>query len=418
MRVASLAAAIALGGCVQFGEDRETELRRQQQQEERMRSELHELLSVYQASVESTGRAIAAGTPDVEVKRRSVFFRMWMIYKARESLWRPLGPASFVDIWTFVVQFDAFLRDGVGRDIFADQQEVAIQGVAVLLASIEARYEEDVEPEAFERAKADVYEFAAKNPLEDLYGRDLRPAPTAEGGGLFTWMPTVSLDPFSGVSEGLSTGVVAVHEMRRAADRLIDVVEFLPMQIGWQLELAQYGAARQLPDVAKQSVAAAFEALDPHLANVRETLADATAVAATFDKAWVSFSQTARDVESTARQLDVTLAKFDETLGLLIGEPDATPAPAEAAASPDASRPFDILDIDRSARSIEAASADLRSTLVEFNQLVGSKALDGRIEQVDATTRSLIWTGAMALGAVIVAFFGALLAYRRLSASR
>jgi hypothetical protein len=400
---------------------------------------VREFVRLFSGTVELSGREIAARSTDLATKRLSVAYRSNAIEAARATLMREDARAGGLDLWALCVQLDEFLTVGEGQNVFGEQQPIAVSAIGGLRQQTEAAAVQMVPAEQLAAAKRDVEEFAKRYPITGSFcrvGLNLADLRGADAAGMFSWFPTVSLNvlnPLRGVGSGISEGAAAVYAIGRSADRFADVVEFLPMQLGWQLELMQYGledsppvttttaavdvvaasardavsVAREMPASIRAEVEGVLAAIDPQLAGVRATLADLQATGATF-------GSTAASLEAMARQLDAALVTFQGTVSMLTA-PSAKPKDPNAKPG----RPFAIAEYGQTAESIGAMAGELAVAIGEVQRLVNDEALTRRVAEVGSSTRST--AGAIVrdavLGALVVlaAFFGLLLGYRMLA---
>jgi hypothetical protein len=452
-----LVALVFASACSIFHDEAEEQRQKQEAQErqENVRRRLRELVDVVSSGFEQAGRTLAESCADIPRKRTSVFLRKSAIEAARGTLTQADPVIGTIDLWTMCVQFRDVLQEGDGKDLFGDLQSIAIQAAQEVLTDIEDIAAKAVEHVKVEKVREDVYAFAREHPIQGAFGRlGMQPSDftRTESKDMFSWLPSVSLgslNPFSGVSSGIVEGAAAVNEVGRVADRFTDVVEFLPQQVGWQLELFLYDleesrqlgrvtegidvaansaktaveVVRDLPALVRAELEHALADLDPKLAEVRATLHDASTAAAALDHTGVTFGQVAMSLEAMAAQLDKTLTTFQATYTMLAG----APAPArgtEGAAAPEPSdepkaRPFDVLDFEKTARSVTAMAAQLESTLAGVHGLVADDKVRASLGEVGATTQetvgSVIRTAVLGAIAVLVAFFALLYGYRALS---
>lgn len=395
---------------------------------------LRELVEAFVGAVEEGGRRIATESDDLKIKRMSVIYRMRAIETVRQLLWFDQPAEAMVDLWTLCIQLVAYFTEGDGRQAFGPQQPIAVEVMKQILPQVEGYMAREIAKDQFPAVQAKVYEFARKHPITGAYARfGLQPSEVAaqERAGLFSWLPSVSLNPFG---KGLDEGAQAIVGFAKVADRFTDVVSFLPNRLGWHLELLQYdlaeskilrdatgsiaGAntavedvaktARALPASVRMELEKAFENLDPKLKDVRGTLADLKEATANLDRAGATYDQTAKSIETMAKEVDAALQTFQKLMVFLRGDPDKE-------ADPD-SKPFEILQYDRTAQSINAMAEQLQKTLTTFQQLVADDRLGRQVAdtgmEARKTVETLIWTSGLAAVATVAGILILLLIYR------
>lgn len=133
--------------------------------------------------------------------------------------------ASLVDSWVFVEQMYQFFSLGEGRDIFAEQQPVAVSVCEGLLSEIQRLAKLSMETSDYSLSKEFVREFVEANPFGDV---------------LFRWTPSYKeWLAYKGLDE--TEVAVTLGTMPEALGDLSDRLSLLAMQtpkiLSWKAEL-------------------------------------------------------------------------------------------------------------------------------------------------------------------------------------
>lgn len=461
LRTALVLATVTLAfltGCQSTEPQRDERL----QGEERFRSEefvqarLEEMVLLATSDFVDALDRLRSSTDDADLQRRTIVAKTRVVPAIRKVLDSPNPLDGLVDLWVLTLQL---------RELFRTSERLAVWGEhAADLANVGDRVAGRIAEQLrrvlgeqnFQQARAGAEEFVRENPLTADMSRSgmLQPErpSTSSGGGLFSWIPTINLNPFGGVGEGISEGAAAILAFSKEAGRFTAVVDSIPDRLSWQLELFQHdfahnpaivdanrsvatiGAsveriattAETLPEDVREQVSLAVDELQPELESVRTTLAEAREAGAALERTATAFEEAAGSMEGMAAQLDTTLQTFHKLMRYLNGDVDAAgnpvpPRDPTAETGPRA-RPFDVTEFDQTARSLTGMAAELQTTLQEFRATLADPALGSAIGEVGGTARqsvaSLVRDATIAAIVVIVAFFGTLLLYRRLSPTR
>jgi hypothetical protein len=429
-RPALLLAALLPAGCGIFGDDEELAARVEQRRKA-LQTQLRDVVRSLSAAVETAGHDIAVRSPDLATKRLSLDFRRQIVQRARATLAVDDPVIGWIDLWALCRQYELHLTQGAGRELFGEQQQLAVTALQEAVGQIEQHMQLEVfDHDTFARVRQSVDQFAVDHPIYGVFGRtSVRPSDfkrTEQAGGGFELLP-FEINPFATVGAGISETAAAIYRFERTADRFNDVVELLPQQLSWQLEgqrydLEQAGTFRAASDAVTQvgtaveSIATTADRLPerlraeaqdllaattPQLAELRATLGAAETTAATVERTVAQIDAAAGDIDQMAAQVTVALQTFQQLMTQLEKEPAEPPPPPE-----ERSPPFDVLEYDQTARSITSMAAQLDTTLQSFRALLGDERLDARVAAVSgeasASVRGVIWTVAAALGAIVL----------------
>lgn len=396
---------------------------------------LTDLIETVTGDLEISGERIAAAAKESSIDRLSVHYRMRLSRAARTSLGYRDPRVGLLDLWALCLQAEQYLAEGDGADVFGPHQAVAVESVRRSLAHVSERATKVFRGKEATAAVREVSSFARQHPMRDLFARtglletDIRLGPD---GSHFSLMRTLRFDwinPLSGFGSDVNESAEAVGA---AMDRFTIVAEFLPRQIGWQLELFVYdleaaegvqdvarGATRvaagvegvallaeNLPTRLREELTTALRAVDPTLDNIRRTLAEVRASAEPVGEVGARWAGAAQQVDAMARGLTQALTKFDGTFRMLTndGDDDGNGNGDEAAADP--GRPFDILDWNQTAQSIRQMSEELQLTLDGLQHTVGDPALPGALDKAKEAAGETVATATLAVvlgGAALIA---------------
>ncbi|MHC4845117.1 MAG: hypothetical protein ACYTCU_03045 [Planctomycetota bacterium] len=415
--------------------------------EAELRDRLHEFVMGFTSSVELAADNVARSTDDRTTRRRTLTWKIQATEVGHQALLTEPPMSGFIDLWTLTIQMQAFFERGDGRDIFGDQQALAIDVAREQVRRIEALGGRLLDEGDLETAREAVYAFAAENPMRTLRGRATN-RPSGAGPGALSRLEsivTLPLAPFR-VFSGVNEGAQAIREFTTVADRFTDIVRTLPEQTAWQTQLLLYdvedretlrAALASMEEISASSASmadtaarlpdemrATLDQLSGQQPELRATLAEARAVMSETlaaleraDAVTVSLRAAADDVAEAGVAWEGTARAF----GL---SPEQRAAAAEASAGESGDGGFDLETLGRSARDVTAAATELRVVIEEFDRTLRGEGLD----RLDAVTREALalsatsarevtdhafWRGVQLVGVI----FAAALLYRLLTRS-
>jgi hypothetical protein len=74
---------------------------------------------------------------------------------------------SYVDGWTLLVQMRQYLETGIGKDLFGEQQHIAIDAMRDLEESVDLSVHQNIDPEIAEQLTTFVRRWAEEHPLDN-----------------------------------------------------------------------------------------------------------------------------------------------------------------------------------------------------------------------------------------------------------
>ena len=193
-----------------------------------LRIRLNEFGKYFAGTVEEAADEIIQNTNNVEVKRNALEWKINVIPRALESLVILDPVAAGTDIYALCLQMDHFFRLGKGKNLFIEQQPVAIDASEDILIE-------------FRKLADDFRDYKDRDEIESLLAvwviqhpiKNLR----------FNRKSTLDLMAASlGSKEyglGSTVGSIAegVHDIRR---QITIYTDFLPKHVKWQMEYELY----------------------------------------------------------------------------------------------------------------------------------------------------------------------------------
>jgi hypothetical protein len=374
-----------------------------------LREEMIGYLHSFSAIVVGAADTIAELDPDPKVRRRTLFWKLRLIPLAQDAALLDDPVQSFAALAGVTLSMRLYLTEGDGRDIFGDNQPVAVFAAERAEAELFDIGERFLTTEELERLRSDAVALMRRRPIS---GRDFSVMSLAsvraeaQEDKAFDWIGQISLSPFRAL-EGVGEGASAIRDFNDTAIRFSAIVEGLPDQVRWQSELLLFDVesreATQRALAATEALAEsadrltrAFENLPGEMAALLEqsqgAVAEANAALATAQVLLGPLGEVVGEL-GTAGQAWERVIRGD-------GE-----KPAATAAE---RRPFDIREWEATIRETTLAADALRGLADDLNTLVEGQGLANTTRLLDDAVDRAAWRGAQ----LMLGFFGLLLAYR------
>lgn len=193
-----------------------------------LRIRLNEFGKYFAGMVEETADEIIKNTDNTEVKRNALEWKINIIPRALESLVILDPVAAGIDIYALCLQMDHFFRLGNGKDLFNEQQQLAIQLSEDILKEFRNIANDFRDYKARDEIERFLAVWVIQNPIKNLkFNRKSTLDLLAEALGKEEY------------GLGTTVGSIAegVHDLRRQVTIYTD---FLPKHLKWQIEYELY----------------------------------------------------------------------------------------------------------------------------------------------------------------------------------
>jgi hypothetical protein len=384
--------------------------------EEELRQALASFSARFGSVVSNAGSLIRDETTDPLMRRRVLLWEIQLVPLVQESAFLPDPQEAFVAVNGVVVMQRRYLTEGDGAVIFGPQQPIAVEAARQLE---EEFYEIGLlflSEEEVAKLREDVETYSAGRVIS---GRDFtvaniqRETRKVRESGRFDWVINVPMSPFRAL-EGVGSGAAAIHDFNDTALRFSRIVEGLPQQMRWQTALLLYDVESRDSLIETLAALESFAESAERLASVAEGLPnDVEGLLGGSQGMLAEARETLRIAQSLVEPLRATAEQVNlagASWGALF-ERDEQP-------DPDA-RPFDIREVESTARGIGEAAVELRGLTEELSVLLQSPGIDttlggvtSAVSSAESSGRSVVdhaaWRGLQ----LLLLGFVLLLAYR------
>ncbi|MBT8379026.1 MAG: hypothetical protein KJN64_07340 [Ignavibacteria bacterium] len=193
-----------------------------------LRIRLNEFGKYFAGTIEETADEIIKGTDNVEVKRNALEWKINVIPQALASLVIMDPVAAGTDFYALCLQMDHFFRLGNGKNLFEEQQQLALNATEDILNEFRKVADDFRDYKDRDEIERFLAVWVIQNPIKNLK---------------FNRKSTLDLMAQALGSEeyglGSTVGSMAegIHDLRRQVTIYTD---FLPKHVKWQLEYELY----------------------------------------------------------------------------------------------------------------------------------------------------------------------------------
>lgn len=409
------------------------------------KEELAEILAQYEDTYEATVREAAdrilTKQTDRRTRRLTLLWQTRLIPMMRDALDQEDAVHAMLDAWALCLRAGHFFETGDARDMFGENQHLAIDAARRSLDSIENIASRILAPEALNRTREAVDDLARRFPLRgEFSGSIVRTAvqKTEKDPDIVASILAAPIAPFRAF-EGIDRGAAAIRGFTAVAARMTDTVHDFPENLRLQAQLlvmeledlestqaALSGlaeisrssaristVAEELPANLRRELALAADDLEARQAQLQQTLRDAQDVAARVNEALRCVESAAAAVESTATQTTAageswtqTFRAISEMIDSFRQPEDGTsrrqtrrettvvetrPAPAAIPTPPDSERRgFDVNEYTQAAQALDMAAARLQELTREIRELAGSNELESSLRNLEIRAQQVV----------------------------
>jgi hypothetical protein len=193
-----------------------------------LRIRLNEFGKYFAGTVEEAADEIIENTNNVEVKRNALEWKINVIPRALESLVILDPVAAGTDIYALCLQMNHFFRLGKGKDLFIEQQPVAInasEDILIEFRKLADDFRDYKDRDEIERLLA---VWVIQNPIKNLrFNRKSTLDLMAKALGSEEY----------GLGSSVGSMVEGIHDIRR---QITVYTDFLPKHVKWQMEYELY----------------------------------------------------------------------------------------------------------------------------------------------------------------------------------
>ena len=189
---------------------------------------LNEFGRYFAGTVEEAADEIISKTKNNSVKQNALQWKINIIPQALESLVILDPVAAGIDLYALSIQMNHFFTMGNGKDLFGEQQNIAIKASENILREMRLISDEFRSPAMREKTEQTLQNWTAENPIENInFNRRSTFGVLAKALGSQNY----------NLGETVGSIAEGVYDIRR---QITIYTDFVPKQVKWQLQLSAY----------------------------------------------------------------------------------------------------------------------------------------------------------------------------------
>ncbi len=208
--------------------------------EAELQNELDEFADRFSGVVSTASNEVSKVLPDRTTRKAALLWKLRVIPRLQAMIFGADPQEAFLDAATLTVQMRKYLEgpETDGATLFADAQPTAIVACRLLEDDIFRIGGLFLNAQQLETLRAEVEAFSDAHPIRGTFAlAGGRATSTKEARtGSFDWVTAIPMSPFRAF-EGIDAGAHAISDFNTTAGQFSQIVEDLPLQTRWQIEL-------------------------------------------------------------------------------------------------------------------------------------------------------------------------------------
>lgn len=378
-----------------------------------LRSDVTQFLDYAEAEITTAAGAIEDSAADSGVRRAALLWKVEIVKQAGEDRSSTEPLALLLDIWAFCTRLTNYLERGEGKDLFKDQQRLAVSAAVRLRDRIAEIARTHLPEDKLPPMIRDIEAYARANPIRGTFAHEVAQDFSSgnEGKGVLTRLIGT---PWQALTKASKDALDPTTRVSQAVDRFTALMEDYPSLVRWQTQLlwlqleeskSVQATVRGIEDLSKSSVRLASVAeelpqqvrgevqvvLDDFVASqpeIRRTLEEARAtvdaVNASLERAESISSSIERSLDQVTRAGETWQATAEAVTGTVreiqkIGRRNEKSGGGEALGQDKASqgardtdggrRRFDVNEYTRTAEALTRSTEEIRGLLSELTAI-------------------------------------------------
>lgn len=413
-----------------------------------LREDIERFVDYAESEVTAAADEIEAHSADAAVRKAALLWKVGLLNRTNEALATKKSLPMLLDAWAFCVRQADYLQRGDGKEIFRDQQQLAIGAAVRLRNRIEAIAREHLPENKLPETNRQIESFAQANPITGMFAFDTVESFTDDEQGESALSRIVGA-PWRALSRAGKAGSDVLDPTSRLADsvdRFTELMKDYPALMRWQTQLLWLQiedspsvratvsgiedvsqssvrlatVAETLPERMREEMRLALDDIDARQPEIRKTLEEARetvnatndaleraeAVSASIERAVDGVTRAGEVWDSTAQSVTATIQQIQKLRKpraegeSATGETDGE-TPGGGGKANEKKGKFDINDYARTAETLTRTTEELRALLSEARAFLDDDTVDQRLSRVDSLTTSALGQTAVEVRAVV-----------------
>lgn len=393
----------------------------------RVEHELQEDLSQFVDYAESEIGAVAAqirtATQDVDVKEAALRWNVEFTQVTAKRSLQEKSMAHLMDGWAFAIRQANYLQSGEGKNLFGDQQSLAIEAAARIQKAIEAIARKYAADDELPEINRHIEAYARANPIRGVFAFEV-PEAFSSGEEGQSMLSKILNAPWALTKSGRDV-LDPTSSLAQSVDRINELMEDYPVLVRWQAQLlwlelerstsfqttmkgiegfpqsleSLAATAESLPQQVRRELRLALDDIDAHQPELRKTLqqaretvdaanaamASAETVSASIERSIDGVTRAGEVWQTTAEAVTNTFKQFEQLRN------PRTPDESEPSGSGSTNSKrgeFDIAEYTQSAETLTKSTVELRNLLSEVRSFLSGETLEKDLARVVPLTKA------------------------------
>jgi len=395
----------------------------------RVENELQEELSQFVDYAESEIGAVAdqieADAQNDEIKKAALLWKIEFTQVAAKRSLQKKSMAQLMDAWAFTIRQTKYLHSGEGKNLFGDQQPLAIQAAARIQKAVEAIARKYADADELPEINRHLEAYARANPIRGVFAFEA-PESFSSGEKGQSMLSKILKAPWALTKSG-ANALDPTSSLAQSVDRFTELMDDYPALIRWQTQLMWLelegstsfqttmngiesisrnsrrlaAIAESLPQQVREEFRLALDDIDARQPELRKTLeqvretvdaanaamARAETVSATVERSVAGVTRAGEVWQKTAKAVTETFKQIE-----LLRKPRAADEskPSGAGSTNNKKRKFDIAEYTQSAEALTKSTMELRDLLSEVRSFLSSETLEKDLSRVVPLTKAAL----------------------------
>ena len=249
--------------------------------------------------IDNVSIELISGTRNRNVQRAAIEMKKFFNKKMKkfENIEDPRK--TFLNTWSLIYRFQAYVTTGDGKNLFTDQQDKVKTTLTEILLNYEATAKKHLNEKQFPAIQNDLKKYADTFPIKGYF----QDAPEAAANGFISYI-TIPLAPFKAVGAINQSGQ-SMEDIAKSVAKFTEITEGLPDEIRWQLQVL--AVQLQQNDILKTNT--------DSFKKLAETSEQLTAIVEKYpDRVSEKVTTAAKDLDKTISKLETISKQIDDSM--------------------------------------------------------------------------------------------------------
>lgn len=241
--------SVPILGCTMFGGGKKQDPPREIGQkkgpsytEKDLQNDILKFASRFEAYIRSTADKIYAGSNSPKIHKRTLLWKLRIVPVVHQIATGTDPRVNYLALAYLTRTMKLYLTVGDGKDVFGNQQSLAVKTTSELNQMVLDIGEEFLDAKQMDKFRKNVQIYAEKHPIrgpEFSLEMARKSIQKIDQSNEFSWITDISLKPVGAMS-GISAMPAAIRDLSTTLWGTTYTIKHLPRLVRWQIELLLY----------------------------------------------------------------------------------------------------------------------------------------------------------------------------------